>query len=581
MRNQGTLCILLSVFCVFTLFVGMREAAAETDYTALRAANAGKMAQRQPFLLTVKPVVIFTFGGLSQQEPLEDVLAVLAERGMRGTFFVTERELQRNADNIERIVAAGQDLGIGLRPEAGADFAAYCAQIERIQTELKIRYGIETNVVRQMSGADEDAINEAVSAMGCILVGQGLNVVQSKHKDAQTAEELMPQLFGRWTTSLNRGEVVYLRTDFYTRTALTAEIFRAILAEKLDNIAYHAPGASNAQMAQESVGSGYTGVSVQDVLSDTSARYTYPVDVNTLPEEIRPYERAEKLTEKTVVKEFLKRYIGAPEVGETDRMLGFSRTEMRQADRTGIVKTVADNTVFFTFDDWGSDDSVNHLLYVLRKHQAHGTFFVITRSIHNNPNLLRAIAAEGQEIGSHTNGHIPMTVQDDKGRQIPVQHPEEYYEDVRSSYEKLAMTVGDMKLPSGRYALTRLLRPPTLAVSRMGATAIFNNGFGYIVNGSGSTEDYSTVSMESLVGILHHLTHEEDGTVKRGAILVMHMSSTSLATSKALDMLLTANDALPDGHPGKFKTGFLGDYLTDDYDQSMKQVPPEKGYKLH
>ena len=160
MRNQGTLCILLSVFCVFTLFVGMREAAAEADYTALRAANAGKMAQRQPFLLTVKPVVIFTFGGLSQQEPLEDVLAVLAERGMRGTFFVTERELQRNADNIERIVAAGQDLGIGLRPEAGADFAAYCAQIERIQTELKIRYGIETNVVRQMSGADEDAINE-------------------------------------------------------------------------------------------------------------------------------------------------------------------------------------------------------------------------------------------------------------------------------------------------------------------------------------------------------------------------------------------------------------------------------------
>ena len=174
-----------------------------------------------------------------------------------------------------------------------------------------------------------------------------------------------------------------------------------------------------------------------------------------------------------------------------------------------------------------------------------------------------------------------MTIQDEKGRQIPVQNPEEYNEDVRSSYEKLAATVGDMKLPSGRYALTRLLRPPTLAVSRMGVAAILNNGFTYVVNGSGSTEDYSTVSMESLVGILHNLTHEEDGSVKRGAILVMHMSSTAARTAVALDILLTANESLPEGHPGKFKVGLLGDYLTGDYDQSMKQVKPAAGYHLH
>ena len=581
MRNKSALCILIGVFCLFNLCVGMRIAAA-SDYAALRAANAGKIAERQAFIHTVKPVVIFTFGGLSEQEPLDDILHEMTARNMHGTFFVTERELQRNGDNIARIVAAGQDLGIGLRPEAGADFDAYCAQIDRIRTALQTRYGVETNVVRQMSGADEEAIGEAVSAMGCVLVGQGLNVVQSKHKDAQTAEELMPQLFGRWTTSLNRGEIVYLRMDFYTRQALTGDIFRAIIAEKLDNIAYEAPGASDAQLRQEQLASGYTVASVQDVLADTAALYTYPVDMNALPEEMRPYVREEKLEGSALMKEFFKRYIGAPEVGETDRMLGFSRTEMRQADRTGIVKSVADNTIFLSFDDWGSDDSINHILYVLRKHKVHGTFFIITWNLHNNPNLLRAIAAEGNEIGSHTNGHKPMTIQDEKGRQIPVQSPEEYDEDVRSSYEKLAATVGDMKLPSGRYALTRLLRPPTLAVSRMGAAAILNNGFTYLVNGSGSTEDYNTVSMESLVGILHNLTHEDDGSVKRGAILVMHMSATSMRTSKALDMLLTANDSLPEGHPGKFKVGLLGDYLTGDYDQTMKQVKPSADYhKAH
>lgn len=580
MRNRNALRILIGVFCLLSLCVGMKEAAA-ADYQELRAANGGRIAQAQRFIATVKPAVIFTFGGLSKQEPLDDILNEMAARGMRGTFFVTEREIQRNGDNIARIVAAGQDLGIGLRPEEGADFDAYCAQIERIQTALRTRWGVETNIVRQMSGADEEAIGEAVSAMGCVLVGQGLNVVQSKHKDAQTAEELMPQLFGRWTTSLNRGEIVYLRTDFYTRSALTGEIFRAIIAEKLDNIAYAAPGASNAQLRQDRQESGYTVASVQDVLADTAALYTYPVDMDALPEEMRPYVRAEKLEGSALMKEFFKRYVGAPEVGETDRMLDFSRVEMRQADRTGIVKTVADNTIFLSFDDWGSDDSINHILYVLRKHKVQGTFFVITWNIHNNPNLLRAIAAEGHEIGSHTDGHKPMTIQDEKGRQIPVQNPEEYNEDVRSSYEKLAATVGDMKLPSGRYALTRLLRPPTLAVSRMGVAAILNNGFTYVVNGSGSTEDYSTVSMESLVGILHNLTHEEDGSVKRGAILVMHMSSTAARTAVALDILLTANDSLPDGHPGKFKVGLLGDYLTGDYDQSMKQVKPAAGYHLH
>ena len=580
MRNRNALRILIGVFCLLSLCVGMKEAAA-ADYQELRAANGGRIAQAQRFITTVKPAVIFTFGGLSKQEPLDDILNEMATRGMRGTFFVTEREIQRNGDNIARIVAAGQDLGIGLRPEEGADFDAYCAQIERIQTALRTHYGVETNIVRQMSGADEEAIGEAVSAMGCVLVGQGLNVVQSKHKDAQTAEELMPQLFGRWTTSLNRGEIVYLRTDFYTRSALTGEIFRAIIAEKLDNIAYAAPGASNAQLRQDRQESGYTVASVQDVLADTAALYTYPVDMDALPEEMRPYVRAEKLEGSALMKEFFKRYVGAPEVGETDRMLDFSRVEMRQADRTGIVKTVADNTIFLSFDDWGSDDSINHILYVLRKHKVQGTFFVITWNIHNNPNLLRAIAAEGHEIGSHTDGHKPMTIQDEKGRQIPVQNPEEYNEDVRSSYEKLAATVGDMKLPSGRYALTRLLRPPTLAVSRMGVAAILNNGFTYVVNGSGSTEDYSTVSMESLVGILHNLTHEEDGSVKRGAILVMHMSSTAARTAVALDILLTANDSLPDGHPGKFKVGLLGDYLTGDYDQSMKQVKPAAGYHLH
>ena len=557
-------------------------APAASAYAALRRKNHGRIAETQRFICSTKPAVIFTFGGLSKEEPLLEILEEMKAEGMRGTFFVTERELQRNQANIAHIRAYGQELGIGLRPEAGAGFDDYCAQIERIRDELR-SYGEETNVVRQMSRAlsedDEAAIGEAVSAMGCILVGQGFNAVQSKHKDAQSAKEIMADLFGRWTTSFNRGEIIYLRTDYYTRPSLAVELLRTLKKEKVDNIAYTTRALPD-EREREQAASGYAACSVLDVLRDTDALYTYPVDLSSLPEEVRPHVAAEKLAGSDLTKEFCKRYIGAPEVGETDRMLGFSRIEMRRADRTGVVKTAPAKTVFFTFDDWGSDDSVNHLLAVLRKHNVAGSFFIITKNIHNNPNLLRAIVASGNEVGSHTDTHTPMCVPDKNGRNKAVLDEEAYELDVRASYEKLALTVGDMKLPSGRYALTRILRPPTLAVSRSGVATIFKNGFAYVVNGSGSTEDYNAVSLESLVGILHRLTHEADGSVKRGAILVMHMSATAMRTAPALDMLLTANDLLPDDHPGKFKVGLLGDYLTGDYDQTMKQTPPAEEKKI-
>ena len=431
-----------------------------------------------------------------------------------------------------------------------------------------------------MSGADEKTFGEAVSAMGCVLIGQGFNAVQSRHKNAQSAEEIMPDLFGRWTTSFNRGEIIYLRTDYYARPSLAVELMRLLKAKKLDNITYTTHSLPGKE-PRGRLAPGYTIVSVLDVLNDKDALFTYPVDLSSLPEEIRPRAREKRLKGHELTQEFYKRYIGAPEVGKTDRMLGFSRIEMRSADKTGVVKTVADNTIFLTFDDWGSDDSINHLLVVLDKHHVNGTFFIITKNVHNNPGLLRAIAAAGNEIGSHTDLHTPMCVPGKNGKNKAVLSEEAYEREVYTSYEKLALTVGDMTLPSGRHALTRLLRPPTLAMSRSGVAGILNSGFDYVVNGSGSTGDYNAVSLESLVGILHRLTHEDDGSVKRGAILIMHMSATAMRTAPALDMLLTANELLPDDHPGKFKVGLLGDYLTGDYDQRMKQVPPVEQKTIH
>ena len=553
-------------FCLASSLLAQPALAA--DYTALRQANGGALAEQHRFLPTTEKAVILTFGGLSKEAPLQHILSYMQRENLRGTFFVTEREAARNGGNIALIKSYGQELALGLTPLKEGRFEDYCAQLERLSQALTEKYGGHSNFVRIMSsGGDVAAMQEAVSAMGYTLAGQGLNVVQSKHKEAQSPAEVMPQIFGKWTTSLNAGEIVYIRTDFYTKDSLAAEMLQEIKEKKIDNIGYEESGSNAGN------DSAYHTASLGEVASDLSAAYE-PVELEALPEEMQPEYGRDWVTEENFREAFLSRYIGAPEVSSDDRMLGFSRKEMAEADKTGLVKNAPEKTIFLTFDDWGQDESINKLLYVLKKHGVNGTFFIITRNMPNNPNLLRAIAASGNEIGSHTNNHVPMAKQDERGHQMPVETEAEYKEDVRSSYPKLLAVVGDMRLPNGRPALTRLLRPPTLAISRTGCKTILNAGFTYIVNGYGSTEDYGAVSLQSLVGIMNHIAHDERGRVRRGAILIMHMSSTAKLTPKALDILLTANDKLPEGHPGKFKVALLGDYLTDGYDQRMRMAKP-------
>lgn len=533
------------------------------------ARNQGHQAEKWRFIPSTSQSVIFTFGGLSKKEPLVHVLDAMKANEMRGTFFVTERELKRNAENIRLIRSYGQDLGIGLTSIKGGGTAAeYAMQIQRVRDGLQ-QYGVTTDVVRQMASSDNEAgMKEAAAAMKCWFVGQGLNAVQSKDKQAQSADEVMPHIFGKWTTSLGRNEILYIRTDYYTKPTLASEVMMAIKQQKVDNIAYDAYGDNPTDNRQND--SVYRIVSVQDVLDEPAKLYQYPVETMDLPAEIQLGYGAGGITKKNFQREFFKRYIGAPEVSSSDRMYGFTQKELALADKTGLVKTAAPQTVFLTFDDWGSDDSINKLLYVLRKHRVHATFFVITKNMINNPNLLRAIVAEGNEVGSHTDHHVPMLRVDEKGRSYIVEDNATYRQNVRSSYEKLLSAIGDMKIENGsRYGLTRLLRPPQLAVSRDGCAVALDEGFTYLVSGSGSAEDYGAVSMESLGGIMDHIVHKRNGDVRRGAIMIMHMSSTASRTPYALDLLLTKNDQRPEGDPKKFKVGLLGDYLRDGYDQRM------------
>ncbi len=537
-------------------------AADKARYDMLRAENEGREAVKARFLTTTAQKVVLTFGGLTKQEEVLDLLEHLDAMNAKATFFVTEMEARKYADTVRLILNRGHEIGLGLRTGTDGDFYETCAQIERLQKRLSRSFGVRPTVARQVFGIEVPTVNEACSAMGITLLGQTLNLAQTKDKEAKSAEEIYPNLLGKSIMALGRGQIIYGRLDYLDSPKIVGKLLELVKQGKIDSAAYRS--FTDTPEGNPANDSAYHLASVGEVLSDTAHLWTYPVEESSIPLALRPRRAEEEVTDKNIMAVMDRRYIGAPSVNIPKRIRSFSPTEIKRLDTSGLVKNVTDHTVFLTFDDWSTDRSINHLLYVLRKHHVKGTFFIITWNVRNNPNLLRAIAAEGHEIASHTNGHLVMA--GGKGN-FGGNWEKDYAEDVKLAYEELARTVGDMVV-DGRPALTRFLRPPTLAISRSGVKAIFNAGYSHIISGYESTEDYAAPSLQAMTGAISHGLYDGKGGVRNGSIIIMHMTDGAKYTAEALDYLLTVNDNRDDSDPKKFKVGLLADYVTDEYNQS-------------
>lgn len=70
---------------------------------------------------------------------------------------------------------------------------------------------------------------------------------------------------------------------------------------------------------------------------------------------------------------------------------------------------VSEKAIALTFDDGPDGDFTPRILEVLRAHGAKATFFVVGKQVEYYPEILRQIAADGHEIGSHTYSHPKLS----------------------------------------------------------------------------------------------------------------------------------------------------------------------------
>ena len=490
------------------------EALAATDLGARAQALVTKTqtaAEPLKRVFTTERAVAFTFSGFGNSAELTGTLKALTTLNGTATFFATREEVARYKGDLESVIKAGHKLGIAVQASRFTTVAALLEEILKTQEAIRTDLAYEGDLpVRPAFGNATDMLKQACGAGGFTLLGAMLNAVRTEDIRATDASAVALALLPENMGVLQRGEIVHFQMKQYQRSdQMLGSLVREIATAR--NI--------------------YTLKPIMDIVGNTADVYTYPLPEDRILTAVKNKIFPGQLSGNAITA-IAKRYIGIDWVANAGFLPGFSTAELKRLNKTGLVPN-KNNEVFLTFDDWGTDKTITELLDVLRAHKAKATFFVRTQNVVYNPNLLRAIAQEGHTIGCHTHTHFPLSNDTGNGKkftELTETQLSQFKLDLVQSYDVLQSIVGDVVV-NNRPALSLLFRPPTLAVGKNGLTAVFDCGFSYSVSGTYTTQDYKVSNAAKLVTELKKYTES-------GAILIMHMSDTSIYTAAALDLYL-------------------------------------------
>lgn len=165
--------------------------------------------------------------------------------------------------------------------------------------------------------------------------------------------------------------------------------------------------------------------------------------------------------------------------------------------------------VALTFDDGPGGESTIRILDALKKYNAHATFFVVGSNIDKYADIIKREAAEGSEVGNHTNSHVQLTKLDTNG----------ILSEVNGVKEKIMQLTGQKVVP---------IRPPYGAVDDNVMATITDP----VILWSIDTLDWKTRDAQSTIQNIQSSVYD-------GAIILMHdiYSTTADAAVNIIDWL--------------------------------------------
>jgi peptidoglycan/xylan/chitin deacetylase (PgdA/CDA1 family) len=182
----------------------------------------------------------------------------------------------------------------------------------------------------------------------------------------------------------------------------------------------------------------------------------------------------------------------------------------------------SEHEVAITFDDGPSPVYTPQILALLKKNHAKATFFVLGRKVEQHPQVIKAMAADGHEIGNHTYDHPRLT-------EIAKPKCERELERTRLDLDLL-----------GCANQSHLVRPPYSAYDKQ-LTTYLTHTKRELVLWSLDSGDWKGLNAETIV-------HNVLDRVKNGSIIIFHDSDEKDAadrrpTIEALEVILPALQA--------------------------------------
>ncbi|MBO5535565.1 MAG: polysaccharide deacetylase family protein [Clostridia bacterium] len=470
--------------------------------------NKQRSAEIINHIYTIQKGIILTFQGLGTQQELRNVLNVLTETGSTGTFFVSFEDLANNADLVSYVASAGHAVGLAVNTGRFLTTEDLLSAIFEAENTLRTKIGFSGRVcLRQLTGSPSTMLRQAAAAGGYTVLSQSRSVVTDASVALGTARQICNSIIGK--DIIGRGEILHFELGRTTSDLLVANVIRLIM---------------NSYTTLPALG-------VNDMMTNTQYVFQYPVDPSAVLSTVKGKIRPGQLTGDTMAV-IERRYIGIDWMKTKGYLPGFTDAEIKLLDRTGVIKNDRD-MVFLTFDGWGSDDRIEALLDVLKKHSIKATFFIRTADAAKNPGLLREIGLAGHTIGSNT--HTGMSLATYKSSatflDLTSSQVKALREDLVKSYDTLVNIVGDLS-SGGRPVLSTLFRPHLLAASKSGLETVFGCGYTYSVSGYFTFEYAGIKSSANFVSTLNQ-------KIKSGQIYIFHLDEMPEYMPGALDAYLT------------------------------------------
>ncbi len=389
---------------------------------------------------TTQEAVSLTFQVLGTDDKVVSLLDTLDELQIKASFFVTGQEAIERANLIKEIASRGhsiQSSGFLSRGISKLSFDECCSDLIKSIAAIEETTGKAPRLYRPVHGEVSENMAKACREVGLIPVLYNKNPLP---EDGKSLDDLLKY----FSKGFHRGDIIYLRTDNYF---------------KLDSLVEG--------MANMVFDTGYSFETIDEM---------YDHQYVSKPLEDIPGWDAVKIN------------------SDFDPKASIQGKSLSTVD-------VKEKVMFLTFDDWGSDKTVTRILDTLDEYNVKASFFIIGASAEKNPNLLRAIAEAGHDIGNHTYYHKVIT------KISPV----ELQEEVVKCHQTLTQIIG-------REA-DLYFRPPTLEYDQATINAVLGTGFKYVFLSTISTQDYER-SADDVVD--YAVSNAENG-----GLVVMHLTDNS------------------------------------------------------